>query len=481
MKITAIIPSLNEEESIAEVISIARGERLAPADPNPLRKLLSLFVFEQDALFADEVIVVDDHSTDNTVARAKETGADVIISAKRGKGASMREGLLMATGDVVAFLDADIPDYLPTVVDQLVKPIVSDRADFTKATFDRQAGRVTELVAKPLLGLLFPEAMRFSQPLSGMIAGRREMLMKVEFENDYGVDIGILLDMIAEGARIEEVSLGRIANKMKQWQQLAPMSRDVARAILKRVKRRANYTLEAISSSTVVLDQLDFAIKESLQGLKKIAIFDLDNTILEGRVIEKLAEQYGFQKAFLDIVSENPNPYVTTKLVAQLIKGLDFGKMLSAVNEIPIVPDTAEVIAELKTRGYIVGIITDGYEFIAQHVGQKIGADFVMANELEFSNGIATGEVKVPSFFTRARGSVCHHDFCKSNAMIALCDRYQVHLENVMAIGDGENDICMVRHAGVGIAFCSQNVVLNRIADKVLTERRFQPLLEYAL
>jgi glucosyl-3-phosphoglycerate synthase len=480
MKITAVIPTFNEEETIAEVVAVARGKRPA-SGWNPLRWLLSVISRAHQPLHAEEVIVMDDHSVDGTVARAKAAGAKVIISAKRGKGASMREGLLMASGDVVVYLDADIPDYAPKVMDRLARPIVSGRADFVKGTFERAAGRVTELVAKPLLSLLFPEAQRFSQPLSGMIAGRRECLIKVQFENDYGVDIGILLDMIAQGARIEEVKLGRISNKMKQWQQLAPMSRDVARAILKRVKQKPSYTLETISSSTVVLDQMDFAIKESLKGLKKMALFDLDNTILDGRVIEKLAERHGFQKEFLEIASENVNPYIATKRIARLLRELDFGQILAAVDEIPVVPDTAAVIAELKARGYIVGIITDGYEFVAQHVGQKIGCDFVMANELEFSNGLATGEVKVPSFFTRSKASICHHDLCKTNVMLALSERYQIPLENVMAVGDSENDICMIQNAGVGIAFCSQSAVLNQIADKALTDRRFEPLLDLAL
>jgi phosphoserine phosphatase SerB len=480
MKITAVIPTYNEEETIAEVIAVARGKRAAHGR-GLFRRLLALLSPGMVPLHADEVIVMDDHSVDATVARAKAAGAKVIISAKRGKGASMREGLLMASGEVVVYLDADIPDYAPEVMDRLARPIVSGRADFVKATFDRAAGRVTELVAKPLLSLLFPEALRFSQPLSGMIAGRRALLSKVQFENDYGVDIGILLDMIAQEARIEEVKLGRITNKMKAWQQLAPMSRDVARAILKRVRRRPGYTLEAISSSTVVLDQMDFAIKESLHDLKKMALFDLDNTILEGRVIEKLAERHGFQKEFLEIVSENPHVYVTTKRVARLLRGLDFGQILKVVDEIPVVSDAAELMAELRKRGYIVGIITDGYEFVAQHVGQKIGCDFVMANELEFSNGVATGEVKVPSFFTRGKVSLCQHDLCKSNAMLSLCERYQIPLENVMAVGDSENDLCMVQNAGVGVAFCSESAILNGTADRVLSERRFQPLLDFAL
>ena len=182
MKITAVIPTFNEEETVAEVIAVARGERIS-GEQNAFQWLASLVSPGLEPLIAEEIIVVDDHSVDGTVARAKAAGANVIISAKRGKGASMREGLLVASGEIVVFLDADIPDYVPNVVDRLARPITGGRAGFVKGTFDRQAGRVAELVAKPPFGFLFPAAPRFSQPPSGMIAGRRDALPGVGFEN----------------------------------------------------------------------------------------------------------------------------------------------------------------------------------------------------------------------------------------------------------------------------------------------------------
>ena len=107
----------------------------------------------------------------------------------------------MQTNEIIVYLDADIVTYPENIVELLSGPITDDEADFVKSCFDRQAGRVTELVAKPLLSLLFPEMTRFSQPLSGMIGARKSLLKKIDFENDYGVDIGILLDMHTYGGK----------------------------------------------------------------------------------------------------------------------------------------------------------------------------------------------------------------------------------------------------------------------------------------
>ena len=456
--ITVIIPTLNEEKTIAQVITLA----LKSKD-------------------VSEVIVVDDKSLDRTVEIAKESGASVITSTKIGKGASMRDGLLVSRNSIIVYLDGDIDNYKPDVIELLTKPIINNEADFVKSTFGREAGRVTELVAKPLLGLMFPEALRFSQPLSGIIAGKKEYLEKITFENDYGVDIGILLDMMASGARITEVNIGRLTHKMKQWRELGKMSREVSRAILKRARTHPDFSLDSLETINIIRDQMELAIKESLMPLKKMIIFDMDNTILQGRFVYEAAKEFKFEKELLKILATNSESYLLTKLIAQNLKGLNIARILSLVDKIPLVSDTLEVISELKKRGYIVGIISDSYDTVAQHLKNKLGIDFAIANELEFSNSIATGEVKVPSHFIHTDESKCSHNFCKSNVMLKLSAKYDISLGNIIAVGDSEFDICMVRFAGIGIAFCSNNFVLNNIADYKIDTKAFKNILDFAV
>ncbi len=133
-----------------------------------------------------------------------------------------------------------------------------------KSTFSRQAGRVTELVAKPLLGILFPDLSRFSQPLSGMFGCKKSFMKKVDIENDYGVDVGILLDMHRIGARIKEVNIGYIENRMQTWEQWENVE-EVSKAILKRARKIDIGNLETLKNKSNK-DQMDYAIRESLSG-----------------------------------------------------------------------------------------------------------------------------------------------------------------------------------------------------------------------
>src|SRR3989339_662953 len=191
---------------------------------------------------------------------------------------------------------------------------------------------------------------------------------------------------------------------------------------------------------------------------------------------------------FLDGDIENYPPETIEKLTApvmkdeaDLVKGKNIAHLLNVVEDIPIVPDAIDITKELKKRGYIVGIISDSYDCVANHIKNKIGADFALANELEFSQSIATGEIIIPSFFIKTDKSQCNHKFCKSNAMLQVADQYGIGLSNTIAVGDSEYDICMVRFAGIGVSFCSNNIVLNTIADQIIETKSFKPILDFAI
>ena len=103
--------------------------------------------------------------------------------------------------------------------------------------------------------------------------------------------------------------------------------------------------------------------------------------------------------------------------------------------------------------------------------------DFTISNELEFSKSVATGEVTIPSFFLSDDQSQCKHDYCKLIALISICSRYEVDLKNSLVIGDGENDICCIRKAGIGISFCSTHAMVDTVADYIVKKRDFQWLI----
>ena len=214
MRISVVIPAFNEELFIADVINVVKSSKIV-----------------------DEIVVVDNNSSDNTSKIASSCGATVVFCKKQGKGYAMEKGLKIVRSDIVVFIDGDICNYKKDFIFKLVNPILKDEADFVKATFKRDGGRVTELLAKPLLALTFPELKKFDQPLSGIIAGKTNIFKKITFEKDYGVDVGILIDIYKKNARMQQVNIGEIKNNSQDWHGLIGMANEVARAILKRVNK----------------------------------------------------------------------------------------------------------------------------------------------------------------------------------------------------------------------------------------------------
>jgi hydroxymethylpyrimidine pyrophosphatase-like HAD family hydrolase len=99
---------------------------------------------------------------------------------------------------------------------------------------------------------------------------------------------------------------------------------------------------------------------------------------------------------------------------------------------------------------------------------------------LEFSKSICTGEVKVPSFLFSNPNSLCKHSICKTNALINILEKYNIKRENSIAIGDSLNDLCMIKEAGLGIAFCSKDELVNHHADVVISTPTFAEILNLA-
>ena len=211
-QVSVVIPAFNEEKTIEHVINTV--------------KQVSEIV---------QIIVVDDGSTDNTAGVVSNISDVSLIShsSNKGKGSAMKTGLKKVTGDIVLFLDADLSEINSKQIKAIIQPILDNQADITKTKFKREAGRVTELTAKPLLNFFFPE-LSFEQPLSGQFAAVKTFLDKIDLEKDYGVDIGIVLDADALGMRIVEVDIGNIVHQMSTLKELNLMANEVVRTIVDR-------------------------------------------------------------------------------------------------------------------------------------------------------------------------------------------------------------------------------------------------------
>jgi glucosyl-3-phosphoglycerate synthase len=242
--ISVVLPALDEEETIESVI-----ESISPL---------------VDGL-VDELIVLDSGSTDDTEIRAVAAGARVVsreqalpeVPIRPGKGEALWRSLAATSGDIVVFVDSDLIDPHPMFVPWLVAPLLthdhihlvksfyrrplrgSELADVGDVAADASAtggGRVTELVARPLLAALRPELGCMVQPLGGEYAATRELLTSVPFAPGYGVEIGLLVDTFDRLGldAIAQANLGVRAHRNRPLAELGVMSRQVIATLLSR-------------------------------------------------------------------------------------------------------------------------------------------------------------------------------------------------------------------------------------------------------
>lgn len=213
----------------------------------------------------------------------------------------------------------------------------------------------------------------------------------------------------------------------------------------------------------------------------KMVVFDLDNTLLQAKFIDVCAEKYNFRQALALIRQLDSDSVSLTRRMASFLKDRKKTELTRVAENIPLVSDTVDVVNELRKRNYLVGIITDSYQFVSQMVAERIGADFELSNELVFIAGSSTGEVLVPSFFHYSNESTCKHQVCKTNALRYICRQHAVKLEDCVAVGFDESNACMIQHAGTGVSFCTTGELIRKVADKHIGERSFSELLNYAV
>jgi glucosyl-3-phosphoglycerate synthase len=200
----------------------------------------------------DEVLVVDDGSRDETAEFARSAGARVVAArGPGGKGQAMRTGVDESRGEFVVFLDADIEntgDVGNHFITGLLGPLLLDRdIVLVKGYYERPiggapsgGGRVTELMARPLIEVLFPELSAIRQPLSGETAAHRWVFDKVGFAPGYGVELGLLVDVARRfGApALGQVDLGVRVHRNRPLDELRPQATEILRAALDRVDPR---------------------------------------------------------------------------------------------------------------------------------------------------------------------------------------------------------------------------------------------------
>jgi HAD superfamily phosphoserine phosphatase-like hydrolase len=446
--ISVVIPTLNEAKTVARLV------RLVLTDARVL-----------------EVIVVDDGSIDGTPDLASEAGAIVMMSSMLGKGASMQDGVEAARGRIILFLDGDLTEVTENLVDVMATPLLEERADFVKARFSRSAGRVTVLTARPLLSSFFPELGRFEQPLGGIVAAQRSLLSNIRFESDYGADVGLLIDAAMRGARLTEVDIGHIGHDSQPLEALASMAAQVARVIFDRAWRHERFHINQIREVEELerRTQAEFLhAGRTHSAPQRYALFDMDGVLLDGRFVSTLAEQQGFSDELAFLLDNHAIPETErTRLIAALLTGTYAEIIQETAQSMPLMAGARETVVALRKAGYRVGIVTDSFHVVAETIRRRVFADFSVAHVLHFRNGRATGDITLSPAMVDPSG--CRgHACCKVNVLNRLEEVAELDRRRLLVVGDGENDTCLLKKAGISVAFHPRSPLVEEAADHVV-------------
>jgi glucosyl-3-phosphoglycerate synthase len=455
-KVSVVIPALNESETIASVVQFARRSCLV-----------------------DQILVIDDGSIDGTPELARAAGAQVVTSTMLGKGVSMEDGMRVARNEILVYLDGDLQGLVPDLIERMTQPIIDNTADFVKAKFTRAGGRVTVLTAKPLLRTYFPELAHFEQPLSGIIAARRSLLRALTFENDYGVDIGLLVDAALAKARIAEVDIGHIEHESQPLETLGEMATQVARALLDRATRCGRHRVSHISKVRETERRERAALPNALGAVpqaEKLALFDMDGVLLNGRIIVELANVTGTSSELAQwLDNDSVSAGERTRRIAALFAGIPLETFESVARTMPLTAGAIDAIVGLRKQGYRVGIVTDSFQIFAEIVRRRVFADFSFSSLMRFKRGKASGNITLCPAMMHPDGCK-EHELCKVNVLRHIIDRTGIDPRNVIAIGDGDNDVCLLKAVGTAVAF-EPKTEGTRAAAQIVFEHSLTALL----
>ncbi|MEU5611826.1 glucosyl-3-phosphoglycerate synthase [Streptomyces sparsogenes] len=245
--VSVVLPALDEEATVGEIAATIRRELMSEAAP-----------------LVDELVVLDSGSTDRTAEVAAAAGARVVhrdsllpeLPALPGKGEVLWRSLLATSGDIICFIDADLREFDARFVSGIVGPLLTESdVHLVKGMYDRplgtghdplapgaagaQGGRVTELVARPLLNLHWPQLAGFVQPLGGEYAARRSLLERLPFPVGYGVELALLIDSLHTVGldALAQVDIGVRKHRHQDAQALGRMAATIYRTAQLRLAR----------------------------------------------------------------------------------------------------------------------------------------------------------------------------------------------------------------------------------------------------
>jgi glucosyl-3-phosphoglycerate synthase len=263
LTISLCFPTLNEAQTIGKILDIVRKSIYEPG-------------------LVDEVVVIDSNSMDRTVSVVRSAGFKVLqhkdilsgYGSFKGKGDALWKSLAVLKGDIIIWCDSDIMNFKPRFIYGILGPLlIDDRISYVKGFYRRplkiassylksEGGRVTELLVRPLLNLFYPELSKVFQPLSGEYAGRREILESIPFSTEYGVEVGMLIEIFERFGLdvIAQVNLKRRVHRNQPISALSKMSFGILQTLFRKLQYYNKVKLN--TDINKIYNQIEYINKE---------------------------------------------------------------------------------------------------------------------------------------------------------------------------------------------------------------------------
>jgi phosphoserine phosphatase len=338
-------------------------------------------------------------------------------------------------------LDADLRNITPAKIKRIIMPVLKDEVDVSRAGFRLARGRVTEIAVKPMMRILFPEV-NFNQPISGQVCAKKEFLEKVNLEDRWGVDIGILLDAIQAGQRIVEVNIGELEHKARTDQEKAEMAQQVMETMIEKAGL--------------------------IRHKYKLITFTLDNTLIQANTLKWIFIKLGVYDDIVKLQDQLDKKRITQKAFIIRSAALFKDRTLKEIEEIslkaPLAKYSKEIIAALIRRKYQVGLISTNFSPIVFPITKNLGINNIDCIHLEAIRGKLTGKITKQS----QERWLIEDSVSLNKSFNRIRNRAQAKPTEVIVIANSAKILPIIPKVGFSIGFNPKDPELRERADKTI-------------
>lgn len=423
--VSIIIPSLNQRELVANVI-------------DQLRELNKMV----------EIIVVDNGSIDQTNEIAHASGARFFVVSREGVGSCLAEGLDRAQGDNVILWGADLKLLEPDSISAIVSLLEKDEADFIITSFENSYDPVSELTARPMLKVFFPEIARIKEPFAKVFSGKRDLISKIKIERDEAFGVGLLIDVSQIGVRIKEHPITSVFPSPKPIDEANDRIADsCARTIIERAAKfrrvQSHLISDALDRKIADSGQIENVL-EKIDSNKNLLLIGIDQVIIHGHYLESLFHYSGHSDDYLNLIN-NRNLDFSTKVqrLAKCLNSVPKYIFEKTASTLPIKNKVVETILSLKRIGYQIGLVSDDFSVAAEIFRSRIFADFCVANNIGFKKSVCSGEITFSPLFNPSSPSDSR-GICRSHFVDFLKNHEKLSTTKVLSLGGATSDIPML-------------------------------------